>query len=167
MTTRLAHQTQKAAGISNGLRTATVSSLVPLTLSMNGGNFSSGVGVVGSYTPKVGDTVAVFRQDSAWLILGATNGDSGLWPRNQVTGQTLVSLTAVASFTMSVPYGASFPIAPAVVTNIDSGSGTTARWVSRAINAGPSSFTLFVFSADAVVGTWSNIPVSWVATARS
>ena len=72
MTNRLAHQTQKAAGISNGMRTATVAAVVGtvVTLSVAGGQFSSGVGYLTSYTPTVGDVVAVFRQDSSWLILG-------------------------------------------------------------------------------------------------
>lgn len=72
MTTRLAHQTQKAAGISNGMRTATIVSSVGgvLTISVAGGQFSAGVGVLTSYTPVAGDVVAVFRQDSSWLVLG-------------------------------------------------------------------------------------------------
>lgn len=72
MTTRLAHQTQKTAGISNGMRTATITAVVSgnPTLSIAGGLISSGVGVLASYTPVVGDVVAVFRQDSSWLVLG-------------------------------------------------------------------------------------------------
>lgn len=73
MTTKLAHQTQKTAGIPNGMRTATVTAVSGgvVTISVAGGSFSSGVGVLGSYAPHVGDTVAVFRQDSSWLILGS------------------------------------------------------------------------------------------------
>jgi Mn-containing catalase len=72
VTTRLAHQTQKTAGISNGMRTATVAAVVGsvVTISVAGGSFSSGVGFLASYAPTVGDVVAVFRQDSSWLILG-------------------------------------------------------------------------------------------------
>jgi hypothetical protein len=73
VTTKLAHQTQKTAGIPNGMRTATITavSATAITISVSGGQFSAGVGVVTSYVPIVGDTVAVFRQDSSWLILGA------------------------------------------------------------------------------------------------
>jgi hypothetical protein len=76
MTTKLAHQTQKTAGIPNGMRTATVTAVSGsgVTISVAGGKFSSGVGVLTSYAPLVGDTVAVFRQDSSWLILGPTSG---------------------------------------------------------------------------------------------
>jgi hypothetical protein len=73
VTTKLAHQTQKTAGIPNGMRTAVITavSASAITISVSGGQFSAGVGVVTSYVPIVGDTVAVFRQDSSWLILGA------------------------------------------------------------------------------------------------
>lgn len=76
MSAKLAHQTQKTAGIPNGMRTATVTAVSgsQVTISVSGGSFSSGVGVVTSYAPKVGDVVAVFRQDSSWLILGPTSG---------------------------------------------------------------------------------------------
>lgn len=79
MTTKLAHQTQKAAGIPNGMRTATIAAVSgsAITISVSGGQFSSGVGVVTSYAPVVGDTVAVFRQDSSWLILGPTSAVNG------------------------------------------------------------------------------------------
>jgi hypothetical protein len=72
MIPRLAHQTQKAVGISNGMRTATVTAVAGqvITISVAGGSISSGVGYLASYTPVVGDTVAVFRQDSSWLVLG-------------------------------------------------------------------------------------------------
>ncbi len=79
MTTKLAHQTQKAAGIPNGMRTATITAVTggAVTISVSGGTFSSGVGVVTSYAPRVGDVVAVFRQDSSWLILGPTSAVNG------------------------------------------------------------------------------------------
>jgi len=69
---RLPRQVQKTAGPGNGMRTATVAAVngTTVTLSITGGKISSGVGYLASYTPTVGDTVAVFRQDSSWLILG-------------------------------------------------------------------------------------------------
>lgn len=79
MSAKLAHQTQKAAGIGNGMRTATVAAVsgTSVTISVAGGQFTSGVGVVTSYAPVVGDTVAVFRQDSSWLVLGPTSAVNG------------------------------------------------------------------------------------------
>lgn len=75
VTTKLAHQTQKTAGIPNGMRTATVTAVAggAVTISVSGGQFTAGVGVVTSYAPRAGDVVAVFRQDSSWLILGPTS----------------------------------------------------------------------------------------------
>ncbi len=79
MSTRLAHQTQKTAGVGNGMRTGTVTAVSGsvVTISVAGGQFSAGVGVVTSYAPLVGDTVAVFRQDSSWLILGPVSAVNG------------------------------------------------------------------------------------------
>jgi len=76
---KLAHGVQKAAGIPNGMRTATITAVSgsAVTISVAGGQFSSGVGVVTSYAPIVGDTVAVFRQDSSWLILGPVSAVNG------------------------------------------------------------------------------------------
>lgn len=82
MSAKLAHQTQKTVGIGNGMRTATIAAVsgTAVTISINGGTFSAGVGVVTSYAPVVGDTVAVFRQDSSWLILGETTpSPAGNW----------------------------------------------------------------------------------------
>jgi hypothetical protein len=87
VTTKLAAQTQKTAGIPNGMRTATVVSVSGsvITISVSGGQFSSGVGVITSYAPLAGDTVAVFRQDSSWLILGPTSGVNG-WVKFSTLG---------------------------------------------------------------------------------
>jgi hypothetical protein len=82
VTTKLAHQTQKTAGIGNGMRTATIAAVTgsAVTIAVAGGQFSSGVGVLTSYAPIVGDTVAVFRQDSSWLILGPTSAVNAWQP---------------------------------------------------------------------------------------
>jgi len=79
MTTKLAHQTQKVAGIPNGMRTATITAVSSssITITISGGEFTAGVGVITSYAPIVGDVVAVFRQDSSWLILGPTSAVNG------------------------------------------------------------------------------------------
>lgn len=168
MSRNLASQTQKTAGIGNGMRTATIASVVgrTITLSISGGLISSGVGVVGSYTPVVGDTVAVFRQDSSWLILGVITTNL-ISTRAQATGTVGVSLTAAASGTAAASFGVTFAQPPVVIPNIDSGAGITARFVARAIAITTTGFTVFVFSGDGTTATWSNVPVSWVATARS
>lgn len=74
MTVKPAAAVQKAAGIPNGMRTATIVAVAAkgISIRVSGGTFSAGVGVLTSYAPAVGDVVAVFRQDSSWLILGPT-----------------------------------------------------------------------------------------------
>jgi hypothetical protein len=147
------------------MRTATITAVSgkTITIFVAGGLITSGVGCLESYTPVVGDTVAVFRQDSSWLILGAVANTTGWGTR---TGTVNMSVTAAASVTQAVSFGVTFAQAPVVVPNIDSGAGVTARWVPRAISIGTTGFTMFLFAADAVAGTFSNVPVSWVATAR-
>jgi hypothetical protein len=169
VSTRLAHQTQKTAGIGNGMRTATIAAVSGsvVTLSVNGGLFSSGVGVIGSYAPVVGDVVAVFRQDSSWLVLGPM-GIDGFTPKDTIAGTTPVSFTTLNNFSQPVTFGGlAFPVAPAIMVNIDSGAGATARvWLARAIAVTTVGFTIFVFSSDSSNSTWSSIPVSWTATAK-
>lgn len=83
------------------------------------------------------------------------------WTRR---GTVLVNFTTLGSFTTVVNFGFTFPAAPTVMTNIDSGAGTTARFETRAITITTTGFTLFVYSS--VVGataTWVDIPVSWLA----
>lgn len=86
------------------------------------------------------------------------------WTRH---GTVLVNFTSSGSFTTVVNFGFTFPTVPAVVTNIDSGAGPTARFETRAITLTTTGFTLFVYSS--VVGgtaTWVDVPVSWVANYR-
>jgi len=83
------------------------------------------------------------------------------WTRR---GTVLVNFTSSGSFTTVVNFGFTFPTVPAVVTNVDSGAGPTARFETRAITLTTSSFTLFVYTS--VVGataTWVDVPVSWIA----
>jgi len=79
VSTNLPHQVQKTAGIGNGMRTGVIAAVSgsAVTISVAGGQFTAGVGVVTSYAPIVGDTVAVFRQDSSWLILGPVSPVNG------------------------------------------------------------------------------------------
>jgi len=168
VTTKLAHQTQKTAGIGNGMRTATIAAINPVTLSVNGGQFSSGVGVLDSYTPAVGDTVAVFRQDSSWLVMGAISPPvSGLSPRNIQTGTVLVSIAATVSSFTTVTFDVPFPVAPVVVPNMDTAPGPSARLGTRATGVTTTGFSLYTFATDNVATTITNVPVSWTATARS
>lgn len=86
------------------------------------------------------------------------------WTRR---GSITVNFTTVNTYTTSVSFGYTFPTAPTVSTNIDSSSGTTTRWLSRAINRTTTGFTLWVVSADSATATWSDVPVTWVAHYRA
>jgi len=165
--TRGAAQIQKTAGIPNGMRTATIAAVNGgvVTISINGGQFTSGVGVLESYTPVVGDTVAVFRQDSSWLVLGSIAA-SLIATRGQLTGTVLVSFTGTTNSTATT-FGGTFPTAPVVTTNIDVATNATLRWSTRAISVSTTGFTVYSFACDNVSNTWSNVAVSWVATARA
>lgn len=75
----LAKATDTRAGqAENGLRSAQVSQVLSagsVMLTVNGAEIGP-VAVLSSYYPVVGDTVAVFRQEASWLVLGATNRDT-------------------------------------------------------------------------------------------
>lgn len=82
------------------------------------------------------------------------------------TGTELISFSNLAATIVGVSFPIAFSTTPIVMTNIDTGSGVAARWISRAINIGGSGFTLFVFATDdngTETQSWTDIPVSWLA----
>lgn len=82
---KLAQQTQKTAGLPNGLRTATVTAVTAagITISVNGAPLS-GLACLDAIQPAVGDTVSVFKQDQTWLILGRARLDPSPWQSVQL-----------------------------------------------------------------------------------
>lgn len=52
-----------------GVRVGVVATTSPLTVSLSG-TIITGAGRLSSYSPVVGHTVAMVRQDSTWLVLG-------------------------------------------------------------------------------------------------
>lgn len=82
-------------------------------------------------------------------------------------GAVSLTFAAVSSSTVAVNFGFTFPGIPKVVTNIDSGAGSTARWESRAITVTTTGFQMFVYQSQAVNGSWTDIPVNWVAHYRA
>jgi len=79
------------------------------------------------------------------------------------TGEVLMSFSNQPSATVAVSFGRTYPSAPVVIGNIDTAAGAAARWLARPINVTTTGFTMFVFSADTSVSTWSNVRVNWVA----
>lgn len=82
------------------------------------------------------------------------------WTRR---GTVEMSFSSTNASTMLVSFGFTFPGVPAVVTNLDSGAGATARWETRAITINTSGFTLFAYQSQTTAGTWVDVPVSWIA----
>jgi hypothetical protein len=85
------------------------------------------------------------------------------WTR---TGAVSITFVTQNTATAAVSFGFTFPDIPKVVTNIDSGAGPTARWESRAISVTTTGFTMFVYQSQATNGSWTDVPVNWVAVHR-
>lgn len=73
-----------------------------------------------------------------------------------------LTFTTRTSFTKAVVFSTAFSAAPGVHTNINSGSGPTSQWHSRAIDVTAAGFTLFVFSLQSAA--WTSEPVRWDAS---
>lgn len=86
------------------------------------------------------------------------------WTRR---GTVSMSFSSLNSSTTVVNFGFTFPGTPTIMTNIDSGAGSTARWESRAIFPTTTGFTMFVYQSQATAGSWTDIPVSWIAHYRA
>lgn len=86
------------------------------------------------------------------------------WSRRGSVG---ISFTSQSSSTVGVSFGFTFPAPPTVMTNIHTGVGAAARWISRAINTTTTGFDMFVHSADATTDTWSSVDVTYIALYRA
>lgn len=110
MVSRLPKQVQTTAGIPNGLRAATVASVVAggVMIKINGATLGP-YAWISPYTPLVGDVVSVFRQDSSWVVLGPLvtrqpgYGQIGPVGGNGATSAstTPVAVTSAASITFA------------------------------------------------------------------
>jgi len=141
------------------MRVGIIDSVAPVTVNVQGTSLPGHA--VGSYTPVVGDNVAVLRQDQTWLILGKTSSadNTATGPVFQ-SGSVIVVVVAATSATAVVTFARPFTRLPAIATNINSGSGSVAGWGSRAIGVSTTGFTAFIFGA--APGT-INVDVQWQA----
>ncbi|MCX4605520.1 H-type lectin domain-containing protein [Streptomyces anulatus] len=90
------------------------------------------------------------------------NGSSWVPVTPQKLGAVeLITFTTRTTFTLPVTFSSAFSSAPGVHTNINSGSGPTSQWHSRAIDVTNTGFTLFVYSLQSAA--WTNVPVRWDA----
>lgn len=137
------------------------------------GAVASGVGFYGSGPGGALDTYILFAADRVGFnsLVQVLGGD--LECDQYVLGQNLqsrtesVSFVALSSTTIAILFDTAFPVGavPAVMTNIASSAGVTARWDSRAYNVTNTGFTLFLYKGDAAdpAQTWASIPVQWWA----
>lgn len=137
------------------------------------GAVASGVDFYGSGPGGALDTYILFAADRVGFnnLVQVLGGD--LECDQYVRGQNLqsrtesVSFVALSSTTIAIAFDTAFPVGvvPAVMTNIASSAGVTARWDSRAYNISNTGFTLFLYKGDAAdpAQTWTNIPVQWWA----
>ncbi len=146
------------------MRIGVVTSVVPPVVLVQGSEVPASS--LSPYTPIIGDTVAMIRQDAVWVMLGRTTDQlTGMSPQSQA-GAVSASVVAATSFSTTVTFQIPWPtgLIPVVVTNIDSGSGTTAGWISRAINISETAFTLFASGGST---TFSNIEIQWLAREKT
>ena len=81
-------------------------------------------------------------------------------------GEVSVSFSSANNNSRSVSFGTTFTTPPAVSANINTGDGSASGWQARAYNITTTGFSLLVFHSTGVAGTWSNIPVTWIAVAK-
>lgn len=163
--TGLAEAVQNAVGQPSTVRIGIVESLNPTVISAQGVPFED-VGFIDGYVPVLGDTVPLLGQCSdagsdpaSWLALGRVQSAST--PVQFQAGIVNVTVTAAASATLVVSFPVPFVTTPAIAVNINSGSGATSQWHSRAINAVPNGFTIFLFGPASTF----TVPVMWQAQA--
>lgn len=117
----------------------------------------------------VEDGITGLEADVADLENDITAGQTAItnltnWSRRGSVG---MSFTALSSSTATVSFGFTFPAPPTVMTNIHTGVGSAARWISRAINTTTTGFDMFVHSADATTDTWVSVDVTYIALYRA
>lgn len=82
------------------------------------------------------------------------------------TGTVNLSFTSQTTFFQQVFFATPFVVAPVVFTNISIAAGSTSFWTSRAYNIATDSFYVFVQQMENTAGTWSSVPIDWVAIGR-
>jgi hypothetical protein len=140
----------------NRMRIGIVSSVVPFDIDVSGEPVHNPGVVDRSFGFAVGDVVALLREGQTWLVLGKIWGTS--LPRQQA-GSVNMTATAASSVSVPVVFATPFRAVPSVATNINSGSGSVAGWISRGIGVTTTGFTLFIAGAS---NTFT-VPVQWQA----
>jgi hypothetical protein len=125
----------------NMTRVGVVSSVNPLLVNVAGTDVPCGAPA--SFYPIIGAPVSIMRQDGSWYVMGNNVGPGSLAPQPQA-GSENITVAAASSGSVIVTFDIPFTSVPSVATNINSGSGATSGWGSRAINITPTAFQLFI-----------------------
>lgn len=166
----LAEAVHGAVGQPASVRIGVVQSVNPLEIAAQGVVFED-VGILGSFTPEVGQTVVLLGQSSdagsdpaSWLALGSIHPQPqpGVYQSQEVE----ISFAAATSNVSSVVFPRPFAAPPNVHLNINSGAGSTSLWQSRAINITETGFDIFVYTTAGAVA-WVAVPVGWTAFPRT
>lgn len=76
-----------------------------------------------------------------------------------------VTFTSRSSFNVAISFTANlFTSPPNVTTNIATGAGAAAGWISRATSVTPTGFNLYLAKVTSGDSAWSDLPVQWTAT---
>lgn len=144
------------------------------TLSL-GSPAGSGDGFAATYSEIIMSGMSQDGTHAASILLTGANAITGTQLPTKVevngtlsgsgiAGSVSVSFTALTSYTVAVTFPEAFATVPAVMVNINSGSGVAAHWDARAEGISTTGFTLFVFApSGGAAQTWASIPVQWIA----
>lgn len=160
----ITQQIAAAPGQPSSVRIGIVLETNPTVISVQGQEFTD-VGFLDSYTPTVGDVVALLGQSSqagtdptSWLCLGEVVSEPSTM-RIQA-GQELITFVGLTSTFVDVVFDTPFLDVPAVTCTIGSNAGVTVNWFVR---SGLTSATGFRLSLNGPVNTWTDVPVFWHA----
>ncbi|MFE3485078.1 H-type lectin domain-containing protein [Streptomyces griseus] len=80
-------------------------------------------------------------------------------------GSVNMSWSNANQATANVTFPFAYSSAPAVFTNIATGTGTVSRWSSRAYNTTTTGFTVLLYAPDpAILSSGAAVPVQWFAS---
>jgi len=121
----LAEAVQQAAGQPSSVRIGTIDSVVPLTVSVQGTTLDD-LGLLGSYTPVVNDSVILLGQSSStgsdpasWVALGAASPVPRQPPQTALSGTPVGGFTSTTYVASSPPVGVWFVAPPSGIVRVD------------------------------------------------
>lgn len=164
----ITQQIAAAPGQPSSVRIGIILETNPTVISVQGQEFTD-VGFLDSYTPTLGDVVALLGQSSqagtdptSWLCLGEIVSEPSTL-RIQA-GQEFFTFVALTNTFIDVVFATPFIDVPAVTCTIGSNAGVTSSWFVR---SGFTSNTGFRLSLNGPSATWTDVPVFWHAIERT